>query len=81
MNPVAAVRWAHVLTNMPSAEQTQNWDKEKWIDALSRSADKNSEWSVVKIETERLFAFVQYKDTATVPSIHLSFFSLKERYR
>ena len=27
-------RWDHVLTNMPSAEQTQNWDKEKLIDAL-----------------------------------------------
>ena len=25
---------------MPSAEQTQNWEKEKWIDALSRSAGK-----------------------------------------
>ena len=28
------------LTSMLSAEQTQNWDKEKWIDALGRSADK-----------------------------------------
>ena len=35
-----AVRWDHVLTNMPSAEQTQFWDTEKWIDAVGRSADK-----------------------------------------
>ena len=34
------VRWDHVLTNMPSAEQTQYWDKEEWIDALGRSAEK-----------------------------------------
>ena len=26
---------------MPSAEQTQNWDKETWIDALDRSCDKH----------------------------------------
>ena len=25
---------------MPSAEQTQDWDKEKWIDAFSRSTEK-----------------------------------------
>ena len=29
------------LTRMPSAEQTQNCDKEKWIDALSRSTDNS----------------------------------------
>ena len=29
---------------MPSAEQTQNWDKEeKWFDSLGRSTDKPSE--------------------------------------
>ena len=36
-----ARRWDHVWTSMPSAEQTQKWDKEKWIDAVGRSADKS----------------------------------------
>ena len=30
----------HVLTRMEDAEQTQNWNREDWIDALSRSTDK-----------------------------------------
>ena len=30
----------HILSRMPSAEQTQNWHKAKWIDALRRSTDK-----------------------------------------
>ena len=35
-----AVRWDLVLTSMPNVEQTQNWNKENWIDALSCSADR-----------------------------------------
>ena len=36
-----AVRWTHVLTLMEDAEQTPNWNKKDWIDALSRSTDKS----------------------------------------
>ena len=35
-----AVRWAHVFSLLKDAEQTQDWNKEQWIDTLSRSADK-----------------------------------------
>ena len=35
-----AVRWDHVLTSTPSAEQTHHWDTEKWSDTLGRSGDK-----------------------------------------
>ena len=45
---------------MSSAEQSPNWDQEKWIDAHCRQLT-NPEWSVVRIKTERLFTFVQYK--------------------
>ena len=40
MKLTRAIRWDHVLTNMPSARQTQYWDNEKWIDARGRSSDK-----------------------------------------
>ena len=40
-----AVRWTPVLTLMEDAEQTPNWNKKDWIDALSRSAD-NSKYGV-----------------------------------
>ena len=36
-----AVRWTLVLTLMEDAEQTPNWNKKDWIDALSRSTDKS----------------------------------------
>ena len=49
---------------MENAEPTQNWDKEKWTDALFRSTDKpRMEYG---IKTERFFTFVQEKATATV---------------
>ena len=35
-----AVRWDHVLTSMPSAEQTQNRNPDNWIDTPSRSIDE-----------------------------------------
>ena len=34
------VRWTHVWTRMKDAEETQNCNKEDWIDAHSRSTDK-----------------------------------------
>ena len=60
------------MTNMPSAEQIQ--DKDKWIDAPSRSADTPRMEYCENLKRERSFTFVQYKDTVMVPeTIHLYF--------
>ena len=60
------VRWDNVLTNMPNAEQTQNWDKEKLIDALWTKNDCLRPCSK--------------KSTAMVPeSIQLYFLCLRNR--
>ena len=40
MKSDGAVGWSHVLTLLEDAEQTQNCDRKKWIDALGRSIDK-----------------------------------------
>ena len=51
---------------MPSAEQTQNWDKEKWIDALGRSTERpRMEYGENHKGTSR--NSLQYKDTVMVP--------------
>ena len=61
-----AVRWNHVLTRMPSAEQTLYWKKESGLMHFVVLLTK-SEWSIVRIKTGRLFKFAQYKHTVMVP--------------
>ena len=61
-----AVRWDHVLANIPSAEQTLYWKKESGLMHFAVLLTK-SEWSVMRIKTGRLFTFAQYKHTVMVP--------------
>ena len=49
-----AERWTHVLTLREDTGQT--WNKENWIDALSRSTT-SPERSIVRTKTDRLSAF------------------------
>ena len=73
-----AVRWTPVLTLMEDAEQTPNWNKKDWIDALSRSTDKSKYGVWWGPKTERVSIRVQYTAIVTGFKINSNLVSLKQ---